>query len=326
MRSARSGRAGARAHGRAAGRCPGRSPPGPRCGAGRAFPGRRPLPFLLSRGDDPMLEHRGDDPERLARRETAPSRRTSGSGPVRSITVDGVPGSSPPSTSAAAAARSCSGTSSSVRGSGPPGRFALVATSAPTWPSRSCAAPASAGMRTPIVSGREPASQGKRRAGFGMIKVYGPGRSARTIRSSAPRNSGRHSSSSSRSRTTRAVGCCFDATLGEVEPADGGLGVRRGREPVDRVGRDDRQLAVPNRRDRVVDVSHAGLRRRDRGRPGPASSRRRRSRARQGLRPSRAPVRRRSRARGARLDGARRARRSATVSGMRSPTSATCGS
>ena len=63
---------------------------------------------------------------------TAPSRRTRGSAPVRSSTVEGVPGSSPPSTTAPAAARISAGTSSSVRVSGPPCRFALVATTAPT--------------------------------------------------------------------------------------------------------------------------------------------------------------------------------------------------
>ena len=50
---------------------------------------------------------------------TAPSRRIWGSSPVRSTTVDGVPGSSPPSTRTAAPWIS-SGTSSSLCGSGPP--------------------------------------------------------------------------------------------------------------------------------------------------------------------------------------------------------------
>ena len=59
----------------------------------------------------------------------APSRRMRGSGPVRSITVEGVPGSSPPSTTAPASRRISSGTSSSRLGSASPGRFALVATS-----------------------------------------------------------------------------------------------------------------------------------------------------------------------------------------------------
>src|SRR5262249_20759820 len=61
---------------------------------------------------------------------TAPSRTMRGSGPVRSTTVEGVPGTSPASTTAAAAARISSGTSSRRRGSCPPGRFALVATTA----------------------------------------------------------------------------------------------------------------------------------------------------------------------------------------------------
>ena len=71
----------------------------------------------------------------------APARRITGSAAVTSITVDGVPGSSPPSTTAATPARISGGTSASVRGSGPPGRFALVATTAP-MPSTTSAADA----------------------------------------------------------------------------------------------------------------------------------------------------------------------------------------
>ena len=48
----------------------------------------------------------------------APAGGSAGSTPVTSITVDGVPGSSPPSTAAATPARISGGTSASVRGSG----------------------------------------------------------------------------------------------------------------------------------------------------------------------------------------------------------------
>ena len=91
--------------------------------------------------------------------DAAPSRTTRGSVLVKSITVDGVPGSSPASTRAAALLRSSSGTSSRRRGSGPLGAFALVAATAPTSESTRAAVAGSSGMRTPIASGVVPFSQ-----------------------------------------------------------------------------------------------------------------------------------------------------------------------
>jgi hypothetical protein len=61
------------------------------------------------------------------------------------------------------------------------------------------------------------------------------------------------------------------AALGVVERPNRRLQVRRRREAVDRVGRDDRELAVPDRCDCSVDVSHAVLRRRGRGLRGRTS-------------------------------------------------------
>ena len=225
-------------------------------------PGDVRVDLLQARGAEPVERFLGDghcrsslagrrsDARAPRRRPGAPRRPERpprggrrGSSPVRSITVDGVPGSSPPSTNAAAAARSCSGTSSSVCGSGPPGRFALVATSAPARSSTSRAGPVSPGMRTPSVSGREPASQGKRRPGLGRISVYGPGRSARATRSGAPSSSGRHSRSSVEVADDEGGRLLLDASLGEVEAANGVLVVRRRRKPVDGVGRNDRQPA-----------------------------------------------------------------------------------
>ena len=52
----------------------------------------------------------------------APTRSTTGTAPVRSITVDGVPGSSPPSTAKATPARISAGTSSRRRWVGPAGK------------------------------------------------------------------------------------------------------------------------------------------------------------------------------------------------------------
>src|SRR5206468_6295047 len=90
----------------------------------------------------------------------APSRRIFGSAPVRSTTVDAIPGSSPPSTRTACS-RISSGISSSRRGSGPPWRFALVAATAPARVTIRRAEPRSSGTRTPIVpkgdrSGKRP--------------------------------------------------------------------------------------------------------------------------------------------------------------------------
>ena len=80
------------------------------------------MPFLLEPAG--RLDARAPSRRPGARRrpETAPSRSTTGSAPVKSITVDGVPGSSPPSTTRRGCLRISSGTSSSVRGSGSPGQ------------------------------------------------------------------------------------------------------------------------------------------------------------------------------------------------------------
>src|SRR6185503_1104712 len=135
---------------------------------------------------------------------TAPSRSTRGSSAVRSSTVDGVPGSSPPSTSAPTPARISGGTSASVRVSGPPCRFALVATTGPTWPSTSRVGAGSSGTRTPIVPSEEPVSQGNRPAGFGSTSVYCPGSSASTT---ARGSSGTSSSNDPASAARSASGC-----------------------------------------------------------------------------------------------------------------------
>src|SRR5512133_981320 len=144
---------------------------------------------------------------------TAPSRTTTGSGPVKSSTVDGVPGSSPASSTAEQPARSSSGTSSTLHGSGPPGRLALVAARAPTRRRTAAAVSGGIGTRTPIVVGRLPVSHRKRRAGFGRISVYGPGRSARAITPARPRSSGTASSRTSTSAATSAVGCTSSRPL-----------------------------------------------------------------------------------------------------------------
>ena len=90
---------------------------------------------------------------------TAPSRRTAGSSPVRSTTVEAVPGSSPPSRAARTPARISVGHLV---------ESARVASSVQVRARRrddadarehSAAPPATSGTRTPIVSGLLPASQ-----------------------------------------------------------------------------------------------------------------------------------------------------------------------
>ena len=130
-----------------------------------------------------------------------PSRSTRGSGPVRSSTVDGVPGArrrrarppppgAPPARPRGAAGRStvevrarrrhCSHLASSMRPE-----------------------PASSGTRTPIVSGRSPVSHGYRQAGSGRractARAAAPARPRRS-----PRSSGTHPSRTSTLAARRA--------------------------------------------------------------------------------------------------------------------------
>ena len=121
---------------------------------------------------------------------TAPSRSTTGSGPVRSMTVEGAPGSSPASTTAPQPSRISPrdvverapvGLAVEVRARRRDDAQALEDRAAP---------PRSAGTRMPIASGVAPHSQRKRRAGFGSTSVYGPGRSARAATAARPRSLG----------------------------------------------------------------------------------------------------------------------------------------
>src|SRR5262249_39938377 len=83
----------------------------------------------------------------------APSRRTTGSGPLKSITVDGEPESGPASTSAAQASLIRAGTSSRLAAGGSPGSFALVAATRPTASRTVCVSRGTFATLTPIVSG-----------------------------------------------------------------------------------------------------------------------------------------------------------------------------
>ena len=100
----------------------------------------------------------------------APREGRAASGRVTSITEDGTPPSGPPSTSNAAAARSCSGTWSSRAGSGPPRRLALVMSRPPAPSARSATPGSSRGTRRPMRSGASPQRWARRPAGLGTIK------------------------------------------------------------------------------------------------------------------------------------------------------------
>ena len=76
-----------------------------------------------------------------------------GSGPLRSTTVDGVPGSSPASSTAPAACVSSAGISPTERGSAPPWRLALVDASTPQRSTTALASPDRTGTRIPTASG-----------------------------------------------------------------------------------------------------------------------------------------------------------------------------
>ena len=114
------------------------------------------------------------------------------------------------------------------------------------------------GTRTPIVSGRAPVSQRKRRrAGSGARACTAPGSSARAIRPLRPRSSGTHSKSSSRSRATSAIGLSGSRPLSRDRRAAYALAVRVRAQPVDGVRREDHRLAGGERGDDVVDhASH----------------------------------------------------------------------
>ena len=110
------------------------------------------------------------------------------------------------SSTAAAASRNSSGTSSRRPGPAPPLRFALVAARPLTRASTSAVGCPRYGTRTPIVSYLSPVSQLKRRAGFGRTSVYGPGSRARAITPARPRSSGTSSKSISTLGASIAVG------------------------------------------------------------------------------------------------------------------------
>ncbi len=168
---------------------------------------------------------------------TAPSRSTRGSGPVRSITVDGVPGRSPPSRAAPTPSRISVDTSERRLGSAAPCTFALVAAITPIPANTSAAGPVVTGIRTPIVSGRAPVSHGSRRSGFGTTSVNGPATNPCSGQLGDQLDERIDAGRDERDRLTRR------APLEGGERAHGLLVVRSAREAVDGVRGDDHELA-----------------------------------------------------------------------------------
>ena len=155
------------------------------------------------------------------RRRPGPRLRaaTRGSAPVRSRTVDGVPGSAPRSSSAPQPSRIRCGTSSSVTGFGPPGSLALVASTMPSCvddvlrrrrKDRDADADRS-GLRRRSATGTGRPGSG-RRACTAPAAACGAGRSS---------SSGTASSIASTLAASTAVGCVARASLQLVESPGG---------------------------------------------------------------------------------------------------------
>ena len=170
--------------------------------------------FLLEPGD--RFDARAPSRRPGARRRPAPRPRAArrGSAPVKSITVDGVPGSSPPSTSAAAAARISlrhlveraadrarrAGSRSSRR-------------STPTLGQHLAARTGELGHAHADRLGLAPGQPAEAARGVRQHERERPGQQRARDRAGAPASSGTHSKSRSRSAATSAVGCSSSRPL-----------------------------------------------------------------------------------------------------------------
>ena len=161
---------------------------------------------------------------------TAPSRRTRGSAPVQSSTVDGVPGSSPPSRQRGSRRGSRPGRPRASAAPGLPGRFALVAATAPTSPSTSAPRPRELRdahadrARAPSPSASGSAVPGSAaRACTGPAGARSDGRSARSSGTQLEERV-----EVAREQRDRLLG---RAPLQPVDPRDGGLAVRVAQSP-----------------------------------------------------------------------------------------------
>ena len=174
---------------------------------------------------------------------TAPSRRTRGSGPVRSSTVDGVPGSSPPSSDGRDAARGSrrerrrarrgSGAAVQVRARRGDDADARRAARRPT--------PRKLGNADADRVGPRPVSQRKRARGIRedeRVRARAGATARRVVASSGTR-----SRSASTLAATSAIGCSAERPLSAESARTGSSRSGRHAEPVDGVGRDDDELA-----------------------------------------------------------------------------------
>ena len=189
------------------------------------------------------------DDRALAQDRAAPA-------PVRSTTVDGVPGQLAAVDDDGARSRISAGTSSSRRGSGPPWRFALVAATAPTRATIRRAAPPELGHAHAdrVRDAARSATRGVARDSA-STSVNGPAERTRDADSSGIEARRRASTLAA----TSAIGWSARAALERRERTHGLLPIRAAREPVDGVGRDDDELARLDRRNRPVDrLIHTG--------------------------------------------------------------------
>ena len=173
----------------------------------------------------------------------APVRTMTGSGPVTSMTVDGVPGSSPPSRAAATPARICAGTSASRRGSGPPGRFALVATTAPSRSMISAVGPDENGH---THADRLGSTHGEPAEARGRVGHHERERSWEQCARDSCRAAEKLGYAIEEHVDTRCHECRRLDLITPLEPVQPLRGLRAGhgrREAVDGVGRDDDELA-----------------------------------------------------------------------------------
>ena len=281
----------------------------------------------MTRPSPRMLEHRARRARSASSDGAAPSRSTRGSAPVKSITVDAVPGSSPPSSTTAAARSSLGHVLEPARvgarraGSRSSRRRRRRCRAAPSRPrrGRGRARRSSPGSRRSARGSAERGSRARACTGRAAVRA----RSSPHGRAAPARTR----AACSRSAATSAVGCSSVASLRAVERSHRGLGVRARREAVDGVGRHDGEPAGADRRGR-------GRRRQSR-RPSTTRSRPVRSGRRADVGVAelteqrgrlRAPGRRRPRRRASRRAGARRAPLARPRRWRRWPTSATCGS
>ena len=243
MRSARSGRAGARARAPSRTAISGSTSARPALRSCSSVSCATAMPFLLGvrRMTRDCQTDGGDD--RGARRRQTPLPRAGrrGSAPVKSITVDGVPGSSPPSSIASAADADLLGHVLERARVGPAGRLALVAATAPTAASTS---PPVAGELRHAHADRRPGSPRQPAEAARWVRKHereGARQQRARDRAARPRSSGTHSKSRSRSAATSAVGLSVVAALQRGRRSHGASRVRVRREAVDGVGRRGRR-------------------------------------------------------------------------------------